>query len=232
MARGRDSRLKDVVEQAADELDGASALEILAWADKLLDGRIVVATSLQDAVVIDLAAQVRPDVDVLFLNTGYHFAETLGMRDAVKSTYPVRFLEILPGQSVEQQDESHGPDLFQRDPDLCCFLRKVQPLNAMLGLYDGWVTGVRRSETTARQSAKPVEWDAKREMVKVNPIVAWTDEDVDAYIAERGVLVNPLLSEGYGSVGCAPCTARVLEGGDARAGRWAGTSKNECGIHL
>lgn len=232
MARGRDDRLKTVVEQAADELDGASALEILAWADKLLDGRIVIATSLQDAVVIDLAAQVRPGVDVLFLNTGYHFAETLGMRDAVKSTYPVRFLEILPGQSVEEQDASHGPELFKRDPDLCCFLRKVQPLDAMLGLYDGWVTGVRRSETAARRSAKPVEWDAKREMVKINPIVAWTDEDVDAYIAERGILVNPLLSEGYGSVGCAPCTARILDGGDARAGRWAGTNKNECGIHL
>jgi phosphoadenosine phosphosulfate reductase len=232
MGRGRDARLKGVVERAADELDGASALEILAWADKLLDGRIVVATSLQDAVVIDLAAQVRPNIDVLFLNTGYHFAETLGMRDAVKATYPVRFLEILPGQSVEQQDATHGPELFRRDPDLCCFLRKVQPLDAMLGLYDGWVTGVRRSETVARRAAKPVEWDAKREMVKVNPIVAWTDEDVDAYIAERGVLVNPLLSEGYPSVGCAPCTARVLEGGDARAGRWAGTSKNECGIHL
>jgi phosphoadenosine phosphosulfate reductase len=183
-------------------------------------------------VVVDLASRVRPGVDVLFLDTGYHFAETLGMREAVRTQYPVRFLTIKPAQSVEEQDATHGPELYKRDPDRCCFMRKVQPLNAMLGLYDGWVTGLRRSETEARAGAQAVEWDARRDMLKINPIIDWTDDDVAAYVAERGVLVNPLLSEGYGSIGCAPCTAKVLAGDDPRAGRWSDSSKSECGIHL
>jgi phosphoadenosine phosphosulfate reductase len=220
-----------LVERAADELAEADAVEILKWADSVLEGRLVVATSMQDAVVIDLASKMRPDIDVVFLDTGYHFAETIGMRDAVRASYPARLLTVTPAQSVEEQDAAHGPNLYERNPDLCCFLRKVQPLNAMLALYDGWVTGLRRVESPTRAQAKAVEWDERREILKVNPIVDWTDEQVDAYIEANNVLVNPLLSEGYGSVGCAPCTRRLAEGEHARAGRWAGTSKLECGIH-
>jgi phosphoadenosine phosphosulfate reductase len=221
-----------LVERAADELADADALEILKWADSALDGRLVVATSLQDAVVIDLATKVRPDIDVLFLDTGYHFAETIGMRDAVRATYPARLLTITPAQTVAEQDATHGVDLYQTNPDKCCYLRKVQPLNAMLGLYDGWVTGLRRVESPTRADVAAVEWDERREVVKVNPIVAWTDADVAAYVEDNGVLVNPLLSEGYSSIGCAPCTARPVDADDPRAGRWAGTDKRECGIHL
>ena len=232
MSVGHGERLKALVAQAADELEGASALDILKWADTALEGRLVVATSMQDAVVVDLASRVRADFDVIFLDTGYHFAETIGMRDAVKAAYPIRLLSITPGQSVAEQDAAYGPRLFERDPDRCCFLRKVTPLNAVLSMYDGWVTGLRRAETEARRAAAPVEWDEKRQIVKVNPIVDWSDEEVASYIEEHDVLVNLLRSDGYDSIGCAPCTARVLEGGDSRAGRWSGSGKSECGIHL
>jgi len=225
------SRLREIARTGARELEGASAAEILGWADKVLKGRMVVASSMQDAVVIDLAAQVRPGIDVVFLDTGYHFAETLTLRDAVAATYPVRLLNIEAGLTVEQQDARHGPKLHDRDPDLCCHLRKVKPLATVLEMYDGWATGLRRADTELRRAAAPVEFDERREMVKVNPIVAWSDEDVASYIEEHGVLVNLLKSEGYASIGCAPCTQRTLDG-DARAGRWAGSGKTECGIHL
>lgn len=232
MAVDRVTRLRGIAERGAAELEGASATDVLTWADKALGGRIVVASSMQDAVVIDLASQVRPRIDVVFLDTGYHFDETLTLRDAVASTYPVRLLNVQPGQTVEEQDAEHGPRLYERDPDLCCFMRKVTPLNSILGLYDGWVTGLRRAETAARQEAAAVQWDEKRQMVKINPIVEWTDEEVDSYIEERGIMVNLLQRDGYGSIGCAPCTRRVLEGDDPRSGRWSGTGKSECGIHL
>lgn len=232
MAVDRVTRLRGIAERGAAELEGASATDVLTWADKALGGRIVVASSMQDAVVIDLASQVRPRIDVVFLDTGYHFDETLTLRDAVASTYPVRLLNVQPGQTVEEQDAEHGPRLYERDPDLCCFMRKVTPLNSILGLYDGWVTGLRRAETAARQEAAAVQWDEKRQMVKINPIVEWTDEEVDSYIEQRGIMVNLLQRDGYGSIGCAPCTRRVLEGDDPRSGRWSGTGKSECGIHL
>jgi phosphoadenosine phosphosulfate reductase len=232
MALDRERSLRSLIDRAADELGDADALEILRWADKMLGQRVVVTTSLQDAVLVDLAARVRPGIDVIFLDTGYHFAETLGMRDAVRSTYDVRLLSVEPGQSVAEQDEAHGKDLFGRNPDLCCHLRKVVPLNTMLGLYDGWVTGLRRAESMSRKDATAIEWDSRREMVKINPIVNWTDDEVDDYIEERAILVNPLRAEGYPSIGCAPCTMPVAEGDDPRSGRWADSTKKECGLHL
>ena len=223
--------LRERVAEAAEGLEGATATEVLKWADTVLDGRLVVASSLQDPVVIDLASRGHPGIDVVFLDTGYHFAETLGMRDVVALSYPVRLLSAAPGQTVQQQDAAYGARLHERNPDQCCYLRKVAPLNAMLELYDGWVTGLRRVETPSRADAAAVEWDSRRCMLKVNPILDWTDDDVAAYIEERGLPVNPLLKEGYSSVGCQPCTARVGADAGARSGRWAGTSKLECGIH-
>jgi len=132
---------------------------------------------------------------------------------------------------VAEQDATFGPRLYERNPDYCCNMRKVVPLNRMLQRYDAWVTGDRRAETSARRQASAVEWDAKHQMIKVNPIVGWTDDDVDAYIAKHGILVNPLVYDGYPSIGCATCTLRIEPGADPRSGRWAGTGKNECGIH-
>jgi len=223
--------LRSVAEHAGDELAGASALEILTWADEQFGAGWCVTSSMADAVVPHLASRVRPGVDVLFLDTGYHFAETIGTRDAVAATMPVTLLTLTPKRTVAEQDESFGPRLYERNPDQCCALRKVMPMRAGLESYVAWASGLRRDEAESRAEAKVVEWDARRSMVKLNPIAGWTQDDVDTYIAENGVLVNPLLFDGYGSVGCAPCTRRIKPGEDARAGRWAGTAKNECGLH-
>ena len=184
-----------------------------------------------DAVIIHLAAQIVPDIDVLFLDTGYHFAETIGTRDAVSAVYPVNVVNVTPATTVAEQDAEMGAKLYARNPDLCCYLRKVAPLEQALGRYDAWITGVRREETSFRSDTGAVQWDARRKMVKVNPIVEWTGEQVDDYIAEHGVLVNPLVYDGYPSIGCATCTVRVAAGADPRSGRWSGTAKTECGIH-
>ncbi|HZZ97859.1 MAG TPA: phosphoadenylyl-sulfate reductase [Jatrophihabitantaceae bacterium] len=223
--------LRRLAERAGDELEGASAVEVLQWADGNLGGSWCVTSSMADAVVPHLASRVRPGVDVVFLDTGYHFAETIGTRDAVAATLPVTVRTILPRQTVEQQDASFGVRLYERNPDQCCALRKVTPLRQALKGYRGWASGLRRDESESRGDIRLVEWDARRAMVKLNPIAAWTQDEVDDYIAENGVLVNPLLYDGYGSIGCGPCTRRIKPGEDLRAGRWAGTSKTECGIH-
>lgn len=217
---------------AADELAGAPAEDVIRWATDTFGDRICITSSMTDAVIVHLASQVRPGINVVFLDTGYHFAETIGTRDAVSAVYPVNVINVTPAQTVAEQDEDMGPRLYSRNPDLCCYLRKVVPLEKALEPYDAWITGIRREETSARSDTRAVQWDARREKVKVNPIVDWTEEQVGAYIAKHGVLVNPLVSEGYPSIGCAPCTSRVEAGGDTRSGRWAGNSKTECGIHI
>ena len=222
---------RTLAEQAGRALDGASALEILSWADEQFGPSWAVASSMADAVVPSLAAKVRPGVDILFLDTGYHFAETIGTRDAVAATLPVNIRTLTAKQSVEEQDASFGARLYERNPDQCCALRKVMPLRKALKDYAAWASGLRRDEASTRADVRVVEWDEQRSMVKLNPIAAWTQDDVDRYIADNGVLVNPLLSDGYGSVGCWPCTRRIAPGEDARAGRWAGTNKVECGLH-
>ena len=206
--------------------------EILAWAARNYGDRLIVASNMQDAVLVKLGAEARPGVDVLFLETGYHFAETLGTRDAVAQVYGVNIVEAHPAQTVAEQDALLGKDLFATDPGRCCDLRKVVPLKETLAHYDAWVTGVRRVEAPTRASTPLVTWDERHALVKVNPIAHWTDEQMDAYIAEHAVLVNPLVGEGYPSIGCAPCTAKPLPGADPRSGRWAGTGKIECGLHV
>ncbi|MGW6241421.1 phosphoadenylyl-sulfate reductase [Streptomyces sp. NPDC055094] len=220
-----------LAERAGRALEDASALEILTWAVDTFSERFCVTSSMEDAVVAHLASRVRPGVDVVFLDTGYHFPETLGTRDAVDAVMDVRVITLTPHRTVAEQDAEHGPRLHDRDPDLCCALRKVAPLEEGLTAYDAWATGLRRDESPSRAGTPVVGWDEKRGKVKVSPIARWTQDDVDAYVAEHGVLTNPLLMDGYASVGCAPCTRRVLEGEDPRAGRWAGRAKTECGLH-
>ncbi len=225
-------RARELAITAGRELESASALEILGWAREQFGSTWCVTSSMADAVVPDLAAKAMPGVDVVFLDTGYHFAETIGTRDAVASTLPVQVKTILPSQTVAEQDREYGPRLYERNPDLCCALRKVAPLANALEPYAAWASGLRRDESPTRANVGVVEWDEKRSMVKLNPIATWTQEMVDAYIVDNGVLVNPLLFDGYGSIGCAPCTRRLIEGEDARAGRWAGSAKIECGLHV
>ncbi|BBY41937.1 phosphoadenosine phosphosulfate reductase [Mycolicibacterium celeriflavum] len=223
--------LQALAERGVAELDGASALELLRWTDENFGGNYIVASNMQDAVLVDLAAKVRPGVDVLFLDTGYHFVETIGTRDAVEAVYDVNVVNVRPQNSVAEQDELFGKDLFAREPNECCRMRKVEPLSAALRGYSAWVTGIRRVEAPTRANAPLISWDKAFGLVKINPLAAWTDEDMQAYIDANGVLVNPLVDEGYPSIGCAPCTAKPVEGADPRSGRWAGTGKVECGLH-
>jgi len=229
---GRTSEeLRDLVSHMGAELELAPAETIIEWAAATFGDRFCITSSMGDAVLAHLAAKVVPGVDVVFLDTGYHFAETIGTRDAVEATLDVNLITITPRQSVAEQDAEYGPELFRRDPDLCCALRKVAPLADSLAPYDAWATGLRRAETRNRVIAPVIGWDAKKGKVKVSPLARWSDEQVERYIAENGVLVNPLVYDGYPSIGCAPCTRRVAPGDDPRSGRWAGTNKTECGIH-
>jgi phosphoadenosine phosphosulfate reductase len=224
--------LRVLVDNAAKELADAPAEEIIAWAATQFGRNFCVTSSMADAVLPHLISQVAPGTDVIFLDTGYHFAETLGMRDAVAAVLPLTVKTITPTKSVAEQDAEFGPRLHDRDPNACCAMRKVEPLSRALKPYLAWASGLRRADSASRADVEVVEFDAKRQMVKINPIAAWTDTDVEDYIAANNILLNPLLSDGYGSIGCAPCTRRLLPGEDARAGRWAGTNKTECGLHL
>ena len=236
-----EERLRGLAERGAAELDGASATDLLCWTDQNFGGidgprgwatcQYVVASNMQDAVLVDLASKVHPGVPVLFLDTGYHFAETIGTRDAVESVYDVHVLNVTPEHTVAEQDERLGKDLFAREPNECCRLRKVLPLTKALSGYAAWVTGIRRVEAPTRANAPLISFDEAFKLVKINPLAAWTDEEIQDYIDQNGVLVNPLVDEGYPSIGCAPCTAKPTEGADPRSGRWQGKSKIECGLH-
>ncbi len=229
--RRSDDELRDVAQVAGAELELAPAEDVLGWAMDTFGERFCVTSSMADAVLAHLASQVAPGIDVVFLDTGYHFAETIGTRDAVAATLPVNVVTVRPELSVAEQDDRYGPDLWARDPDLCCAMRKVAPLTDALAGYDAWATGLRREETRNRVVAPVVGWDPAKRKVKVSPLARWSQADVDAYVARHGVLVNPLTYDGYPSIGCRTCTRRVAPGDDARSGRWAGTTKTECGIH-
>src|SRR3954453_20314860 len=219
--------LEHLARHAGAALEGAEPQEILSWAIDRFGPRFVIASSMSDAVLAHMAASVRPGERVLFLDTGYYFAETLGTADAVECVVPIQLLQVRPEQSVAEQDATYGTDLWARDPDLCCRLRKVLPLRRALAPYVAWASGIMRAETEARKGIGLVEWDATNGLIKVNPLAAWTQDDVEKYVADNGLLSNPLLQDGYGSVGCAPCT----RGGAGRSGRWEGPGKGECGIH-
>lgn len=223
--------LRELVSHVGAELELAPAEDIIEWAVATFGARFCITSSMGDAVLAHVASRVAPGVDVVFLDTGYHFSETIGTADAVGATMDVTLIPITPVQTVAEQDAQYGAELYLRDPDLCCELRKVIPLRDTLAHYDAWATGLRRAETRNRAIAPVVGWDAKKGKVKVSPLARWSDDDVDRYIDEHGVLVNPLAYDGYPSIGCAPCTRRVAPGDDPRSGRWAGTPKTECGIH-
>ena len=221
-----EEELQDLVRHAGAELELAPAEHIIEWAAATFGERFCITSSMGDAVLAHIASKVAPGIDVLFLETGYHFIETIGTRDAVEATMPVNLINITPKQTVAEQDATYGKDLFARDPDKCCAMRKVEPLADAMANYDAWATGLRRAETHNRVIAPVIGWDAKKRKVKVSPLARWSDEDVERYILENGVLVNPLQYDGYPSIGCWPCTRRVAPGEDPRSGRWAGTGQD------
>jgi phosphoadenosine phosphosulfate reductase len=228
--RSRDE-LKALAEEASERLADASTDEVLAWVAEEFGYRTAVACSMADAVLPDVVAKHLPWVDTLFLDTGYHFAETMGTRDAVESTMQLSIVDVTPKRTVEEQDAEFGKDLFSRDPGLCCEMRKVEPLAETLEGYEAWVTGVRREDSWLRANTPLVDWDDKNGMVKINPLAAWTFDELIDYATTHDIVINPLINDGYPSIGCAPCTRKVEPGEDPRAGRWAGLDKTECGLH-
>jgi phosphoadenosine phosphosulfate reductase len=225
------AELELVADEAGRLLADARAIDIVTWAALTFRQRLVVASSMADGVVAHLASRALPGVPVAFLDTGLHFAETYGTRDALAATLDITLVNVTPDLSVAEQEQKFGPKLWLSDPDRCCAMRKVAPLSRVLAPYQAWMTGVRGDETAERVGTPVVHWDERRGMVKVNPIARWTQAEVEAYALRHGVLVNPLQQLGYASIGCAPCTRPVRPGENARAGRWSNTDKAECGIH-
>jgi len=210
-------------EEAASRLEQASAEEIIAWTVERFGGDLLLASSFQDAVLIDLAVKVKPDIEVLFLDTGFHFPETLAYMRELGRRYQLNLRIEESGLSSEESPCGSAQ---------CCELRKVVPLQRAIAGKAAWITGLKRVDTPERADAPVVSWDAAKGVAKVNPLATWSDDDVDAYVAEHGLLRHPLNYVGYISIGCAPTTRPVAPGEDPRAGRWPDSDKTECGLHL
>lgn len=220
------------VPTAARALEGATPAEILRWASTSL-GKVTFATGFgaEGCVLIDLIARAGVTIDLFTLDTGVLFPETLALWQKLEARYGVTIRAVRPEQTIEAQAAAHGPALWERDPDRCCELRKVLPLRAALVGFDAWITAIRRDQTAERANAKVIEQDRKFGLVKVNPLVRWTHDDVWAHIYANDVPYNTLHDQGYPSIGCQPCTSAIVPGESLRAGRWRGT-KTECGLHV
>jgi phosphoadenosine phosphosulfate reductase len=202
----------------------ATAEDIVAWAvERFGLEQLCLTASMADAVLVSVASSVAPGIEVVFCDTQYHFDETLQTARAVEGRYPIRLAVLTPDRAPDE--------LWRTDTDACCDARKVVPLDRHLAGKSAWLSGLRRADSPER-AATPILSRDRRGVVKINPIATWSDADVDAYVAEHDVIVNPLLSEGFASIGCWPCTRRTEAGEDVRAGRWAGSGKTECGLHL
>jgi phosphoadenosine phosphosulfate reductase len=222
-----DSPLVDIdlaeLAESARLLEGKPASAAIKWARERFGDDLVLAASFQDCVLIDVASKVAPGIEVVFLDTQYHFAETLWYVERIRERYDLNLRVMEPLVPPD--------DLWQIDPDECCAMRKVEPLARALRGKQAWMTGLRRVETPARANTPITHLDIGRGIVKVNPLAPWTDADIAAYKADHDLLEHPLAAQGYSSIGCWPCTRPVKPGEDPRSGRWAKTGKMECGLH-
>lgn len=226
-----------VSEAVRRALAEAPAHEVMAWVAQTFKERAALSCSFGGPggiVLAHMAAQLEPKIPILFLDTGFLFPQTHALKERVEREWGLNVLTARPRLSPEEQQEQYGPALWTRDPDLCCRLRKVEPMKALLRSFDCWVSSIRRDQSSTRAGAELIEThvlDDGREIIKVNPLIHWTRRDVWAYIAEHNLPYNTLLDEGYTSLGCVQCTRRAAAEGDERAGRWPGTPKTECGLH-
>lgn len=220
----------------ARQWEGASPQEILAWANETFGSKLTLACSfggVSGIALLDMAVKISRDIPVFYLDTGFLFPETESLKDAAMRRYGIVPLAIRPCQTPAEQEREHGPELWKRDPNLCCYLRKVEPNRRALAGKDAWIAGLRRDQSETRSKLSAVSWDDTFGLYKIAPLHAWTEEDVWTYIADNGVPVNALHAQGYPSIGCTHCTRAVADGeSDLRAGRWAGTEKTECGLHF
>ncbi|HEX7056237.1 MAG TPA: phosphoadenylyl-sulfate reductase [Bacilli bacterium] len=221
-----------LIAEAADQLEHASPEEVIGWGIKHFPN-ITFACSFgaEDVAIVDMLQKISPSTDIFYLDTDFLFAETYETRDRLAEHYGITFIQVKPNLTPQEQAEQYGDELWKRDPNLCCNLRKVEPLTRILKNYDAWITGIRRDQAPTRANAKKVEYDTKFGLVKLNPLATWTADDVWAYIRQHNVIYNPLHDRNYPSIGCHYCTQPVAPGADPRSGRWAGTDKTECGLH-
>lgn len=225
---------EDAVEDAARRLEGCPPEEILAEAAARFGPRLAFATGFgaEGCVLVDVIARHRLQVEVLTLDTGLFFPETRRLWRELEERYGLTIRAVRPRLAVEEQAAAHGARLWERDPDACCRMRKVEPLAEALDGLDAWVAAIRREQTPERRHARVVERDRRFGLLKVNPLAAWTHARVREYVREHDVPVNALHARGYPSIGCWPCTTPVRAGEDPRAGRWRHGEKTECGLHL
>ncbi|WP_127532401.1 phosphoadenylyl-sulfate reductase [Paenibacillus kobensis] len=217
----------------AEELENATPEAIIQYAIETFPN-ITFACSFgaEDVVLVDMIQKVNPNIDIFYLDTDFHFKETLETRDVLAARYPnIRYVQVKPAITPEEQAEQYGEELWKSDPNQCCNIRKVQPLTQILSKYECWITGIRRDQAPTRANSKKVEYDYKFGLMKFNPLASWTNEDVWNYIRENNVPYNPLHDNHYPSIGCEHCTRQVMPGEDPRAGRWSGNDKTECGLH-
>lgn len=207
--------------------------DLLAWAAEMFGDQAALTVSFGGAagmVLLDMVSRRRLPIAVVFLDTDLLFPETYALADAAARHYGVSIERRSPALTLDEQERQHGSALYTRDPDRCCAIRKVAPLAEVLAPYAVWVSGIRRDQTANRATTEPVEWSAKHGLLKLSPLAHWSERQVWSYISAHSVPYNPLLDQGYPSLGCAPCT-RPAGAADARGGRWSGFAKTECGLH-
>lgn len=221
-----------LINQKAEEFENASPETVIAWAVQTFPN-ITFACSFgaEDVVLVDMLQKISPSSDIFYLDTDFHFKETYETRDRMAEKYGLKFVQVKPKLTPEEQASEHGDELWKSDPNGCCAIRKVEPLTRILTEYEAWITGIRRDQAPTRANAKKVEYDTKFGLVKFNPLASWTSEDVWEYIRANDIIYNPLHDQNYPSIGCEYCTKQVMPGEDPRAGRWAGNEKTECGLH-
>ena len=221
-----------LIAEAAEAYEHQSPEALLEYAVKTFP-KIAFACSFgaEDVVLVDMLQKISPKTDIFYLDTDFHFKETYETRDRIAARYGIEFIQVKSNLTPEEQAEQYGPELWRKDPNLCCNLRKVEPLTRILAKYDAWITGIRRDQAPTRANAKKVEYDTKFGLVKFNPLASWTSDDVWDYIRRHDVIYNPLHDRQYPSIGCEHCTRPVKPGEDPRAGRWSGFDKTECGLH-
>jgi phosphoadenosine phosphosulfate reductase len=225
--------VREQLEQLKAGAEGWKPEEVLRWAFANFGEDVAMATGfgVEGMVLLDIASRVNPDLSVFTGDTDFLFPETYDLIDRVEKRYGVKVERLYSALTPEQQEQAHGPELWKRNPDQCCSLRKVEPLRNKLAQLSAWITAIRRDQTSVRASAHKIEWDPKFGLVKINPIADWTKAMVWNYVHKHDVPYNPLHDSNFPSIGCTHCTRAVQPGEDSRAGRWAGFQKTECGLH-
>ena len=225
----------EVRSRAAESLERSSPQDILRWAVDMYGEDLTLSVSFgnpEGMVLLDMLSRITDRARVFTLDTGFLFEETVRFREEAMKRYSLPLEVLTPELSVEEQVERYGPELYSCAPDLCCEIRKIEPQRRFLTDYGAWVTGIRRDQTLQRASTPIVALDEYFGAAKISPLARWSVDDVEGYVRHYDVTLNPLLSVGYRSIGCEPCTRPVAPGEDARAGRWPGMDKTECGLHF